>query len=94
MERVKRASLREGLKEDGTQFTHTLGILEQNEKEPTIVSIGCMYSFYYRTQTEVDAVWSRIYILYPHWNYSYGIYTTWVWACTMMSTRSAHVCVL
>lgn len=37
MVRVKRASLREGLKEDGIQFTHTLGILEQNDKDPTIV---------------------------------------------------------
>lgn len=41
---MKRASLREGLKADGTQFTHTLGNLEQNEKDPTIVSIDCMYS--------------------------------------------------
>lgn len=43
MVRVKRAGLREGLKEDGKQFTHTLGILEQIENEPTIffVCIDC-----------------------------------------------------
>lgn len=66
MVRVKRASLREGLKEDGTQFTHTLGNLEQTENDPTIffVCIDCILYVcivYNRTQSECCLV-KNIYI--------------------------------